>query len=209
MTMIYQAIQEKWERRFSAQAREQGKPDAVVDMADWGPRFWGKVKAEQKRIDNLLLRLDMNVICTSHMKDVYASGMTKVGVAPDAMRGTDYLFDTVIRLEKTRAGARTAFTEKDRTGKFPEEFKFDFATIRDIYGKDIMERAAATETLATPAQCQTIKELIEIVKLDDGTVDKWMEKANASKWEEFTSEQAAKIIDHINAKLGKGKAKAK
>lgn len=206
VTMIYQSIQEKWNRRFEEDAHGRGKSQQEIDMADWGPRFWGKVKSDMKRVESRLRRIDMNVIVTSHQKDIYGDGMKRLGVAPDAIKGADYLFDTVIRMERTKGGKRIAYTEKDRTHKFPDTFEFSYTTILELYGKDTIEKKADKITLATIEQVQSIRNLLEIVKVTPETIEKWMDKANAEKFEEFTNEQAEGVLKYLKDKMT-GKAK--
>jgi hypothetical protein len=41
------------------------------------------------------MQLDMNLIITSHQKDIYGSNMQKIGIGPDSMKGDEYVFDYV------------------------------------------------------------------------------------------------------------------
>ena len=68
---------------------------ASQTLQDFGMRFWAKVKSDFKSIHRLLMQLDMNVIVTSHQKDVYSANMIKTGVTFDSMKGDDYLFDLI------------------------------------------------------------------------------------------------------------------
>jgi len=171
-------------------------------------RYWGKVKGEFKAIQRMLLALDMNVIVTSHQKDVYGGNFSKVGVTFDSMRGDDYLFDLVFRIEK-RGEQRIAITEKERAEpgfqRFPLDFEWSYANFLKFYGKDIIEKEATPIDMATPGQVIRIKELVEIVKIEEEEINKWLTKADCDSWEEMTGEQINKWILFLEKKISKAK----
>lgn len=202
VTHLYNAEQEKWTRVFTQYAANE----KAAALQDFGPRYWGRVKSAMKSIDRKLLALDMNVILTSHQKDVYGSNMNKLGVSFDAIKGIDYLFDYVFRLEKVD-GKYLAFTMKERAevgkARFPEQFEWSYANFQKFYGADILEREAKPVEMATPADVQKLKELLEIVKVDDETVQRWLTKADADTFDEFNKDQITKCINFLKDKLPK------
>ena len=202
VTQVYNAVQEKWTRIFTKHSKEE--KDAEVQ--DFGMRYWGKVKGDFKGIQRMLLALDMNVICTSHQKDVYGGNFNKVGVTFDSMRGDDYLFDLVFRIEK-RGDVRVAITEKERAEpgcqKFPPEFEWSYDNFLKFYGKDIIEKEAQPVAMATKEQVARVKELVDTVKVEEEEINKWMSKADVNSWEEMTGEQLKKCIDFLTKKVEK------
>lgn len=200
ITQVYNATQEKWTRIFEKHA----KTEKEAEIQDFGVRFWGKVKSDFKSLQRLLLACDMNIIITSHQKDVYGTGMQKLGVTFDSMKGEDYLYDLVFRLE-VRNGKRIAVTVKERSeigkNKFPAEFEWSYENFKKFYGTDILERAAAPLALASPEQITQVKNLLDVVKVSDDEVTAWFTKANVDTWEEFTAEKIGKVIDHLEKKL--------
>lgn len=203
ITPLYQSIQEEWARRFEGQLRAKGN-DKAAEMGDFGLRFWGKVKSDYKAIQRLILRLDMNVIVTAHQKDVYGTNSSKVGVAPDSMKGDSYFFDNVIRLEK-RGKDRIAVVEKERAeigkNKFPEEFVWSYENFKKFYGTEIIERKAAPVAMATKDQVKRLESLIETVKIDEAIIDKWLTKADADSFADFTADQIVKCLAFVEKKL--------
>jgi len=203
ITVIYLSIQDKWTKRFEKDAKEKNK-QANAEMQDFGMRFWGKVKQEYKALQRLLLKLDMNVIVTAHQKDVYGAGFSKTGVTFDSMKGDDYFFDHVFRLEK-RGKDRIAITEKERAeigkGKFPAEFEWNYANFLKYYGADTIKREAQAVKMATIAQVEQLNELVNTVKIDDVVVEKWLIKADADTFNDFTEEQILKCIAFIEKKF--------
>ena len=73
ITQLYNSTQEKWNRIFEKYAKTQKDRD----VQDFGLRYWGKVKSDFKGLQRLTLQLDMNVIVTSHQKDVYGGSFSK------------------------------------------------------------------------------------------------------------------------------------
>ena len=209
MTILYQSIQDVWTRRFENEAKLKNKNAASAEMQDFGMRYWGKVKGDYKALQRMLLKLDMNVIVTAHQKDVYGTGFNKVGVTFDSMKGDDYFFDNVFRLEK-RGKERIALTEKERAevgkNKFPEEFEWSYKNFTKFYGAKAIERKAESIKMATKDQVNTIKSLVDVLKLPDGTIDKWFAKADVDGWSEMTREQVEACIKYCQRKgIGLGK----
>jgi hypothetical protein len=200
ITQIYNAIQEKWTRIFEKHAKSA--KDAEVQ--DFGMRYWGKVKGEFKAIQRLLLQIDKNVIVTAHQKDVYGAGFSKTGVTFDSMKGDDYFFDLVFRIEN-RNGVRMAIRQKERAlpgeNKFPDEFEWSYANFQKYYGAEILEKESMPVNLATPEQVERIKLLVETLNIGDDEVEKIMRKFDVDTWAELTADNISKGIAHFEGKL--------
>lgn len=200
ITQVYNACQEKWTRVFERNAKTR----EAAEIQDFGPRYWGRVKADMKAIDRMLVQLDMNVIVTSHQKDIYGPGMQKLGVGPDAVKGFEYLFDLVFELKNIN-GKRVAQTIKERAevgkNKFPETFEWSYENFLKFYGKDIITREAVVVDMATPEQVIEVERLLSVVRIDDTTVMAWFTKADVEKWDQMTKEQIQKCIDFLKKKI--------
>lgn len=200
ITSLYNALQDKWSRIFEKHAKTQEQ----AEIQDFGMRYWGRVKSEYKAIQRMLMNLDMNVIITSHQKDIYGMGMQKVGVGPDSMKGDTYFFDFVFALDSVN-GKRIARTIKERAeigkNKFPESFEWSYDNFLGFYGKDIITREAVAVEMATPEQVEEITHLLSVVKIDDGTINGWFTKHDVDSWDQLTKEQIQKYIDAIHKKF--------
>lgn len=200
VTQVYNAIQEKWTRIFQKTIKD---PNAA-EVQDFGMRFWGKVKSEMKAIQRILLALDMNVIITSHQKDVYGTGFSKVGVTFDSMRGDDYLFDLIFQIEK-RGADRISKTIKERAevghAKFPEEFAWSYENFLKFYGQEVIERESAPILMATTEQVEKLEKIVKVINLDQEIIEKWYSKAGVESFTEMTQEQISKCIDYVEKKL--------
>jgi hypothetical protein len=200
ITQLYNNTQEKWTRIFEQYA----KNDKEKDIQDFGMRYWGKVKGDFKGIQRLMLALDMNVIITSHQKDVYGGSFSKIGTTFDSMRGDDYLFDLVFQVER-RGKDLIAHTIKERAeigkAKFPDEFVWSYDNFKKFYGAEIIEKEAIPVVMASDEQVARANKLIEIVKVDEATVNKWFDKADVDSFDEMNGEQITKVIEFLEKKV--------
>jgi len=168
---------------------------------DFG-RHYAEADRRMRHLLNLMLRLDMNVIVTAHAKNMYAGTMEVVGQTFDAYKKLDYLFDLVFELQR-RGKERVGVVKKTRIEAFVEGdvFPFTYDAVADRYGRATLERDATPETLATKEQRAELVHLIDLLKLDTETTDKWLTKAGAETWEEMPSVAAGKCIEWMKAKI--------
>jgi hypothetical protein len=172
---------------------------------EWG-RHYGEANKQMKHLINLLLRLDMNVIITSHAKKDFSDGMVAAGgeqkTTFDCWKKLDYLFDLVFRIEK-RGNERVGRVVKTRCESFPENdvFPFSYDTIAEKYGRKVLERTAVAEILASPETVAELRRLIDLLKTPPETVDKWLDKAQAETLEELPADAAKKCIDFLTKQI--------
>lgn len=169
-------------------------------------RHYGEANKKMKHLLTLLTRLDMNVIITSHAKNEYGQNLSVLGSTFDCYKKLDYLFDLVFEIQKRGAGAsatRVGIVKKSRIEHFPDGdvFPFSYEEVANRYGKEVLERDAVCEVLATPEQVAELTRLIELVKLPDETIDKWKARADAESFEEMNTESIQKCINFIKEKF--------
>ena len=169
--------------------------------ADFG-RHYGAANKEMKRLANLIMQLDMNVVVTAHAKAEYGQNFAKLGYTFDGWRQLDYWFDLVIELGK-KGKKRMAKVTKTRLEQFPDEdvFEWSYDAIRRKYDAGILEREAHAIKLAAPEQVRELKELLAIVRLPEGTTDKWLAKAGVDSWEDMTADVLGKCIQYVKDRL--------
>jgi len=172
---------------------------------DFG-RHYGAANKTMKRLANLLTALDMNVVVTAHAKTEYGQNLAKLGYTFDGWKRLDYLFDLVLELTKTGVGAlaqRRAVVVKTRFDQFPDGdcFEWSYDELCRRYGADRLERAATTVSLALAEQIQELKDLLAVVRLSEGTVEKWLAKAGVDEFEDMSADAVAKCIDYVKKKL--------
>lgn len=165
-------------------------------------RHYGEANKKVKRLLGLLTRLDMNVIITSHSKNEYGDGMKVTGETYDCYKKLDYLFDLVIQIQK-KGKQRVGVVKKSRIKSFEEleSFPFSYDTIAEKYGKKLLERDAIAQILASPEQVQKLTHLVNLLKVDNETVEKWLSKAQATSFDEMEQDHIVKCIEHLENKL--------
>jgi hypothetical protein len=164
-------------------------------------RHYGEAKKQWKRLANLLMRLDMNVIITSHQKNLYGDNLKVLGKTFDGPKGLDYLFDLVFEISK-RGSERVGVVRKTRVESFPEGdvFPFSYAEVAARYGRDVLERNAVAVTLASPEQIKALSELLDSRKDGADLLDKWLTKAEADSPAEMTADSINKCIAYLRGK---------
>ena len=169
--------------------------------SDFG-RHYGAANKTMKRLANLIMALDMNVVITAHAKAEYGQNFSKIGYTFDGWKQLDYWFDLVIELGK-KGKKRFARTVKTRLEQFPDEdvFEWSYDAIKKRYDPSILEREAAAVQMAGPEQIREIKDLLAIVRLPEGTTDKWFAKAGVDVWEDMPAETIAKCIEYVKNRL--------
>jgi hypothetical protein len=156
--------------------------------SDFG-RHYGAANKTMKRLANLIMSLDMNVVITAHAKPEYGQNLAKIGYTFDGWKQLDYWFDLVVELGK-KGKKRFAKVVKTRVESFPDEdvFEWSYDAIKRRYDVNVLEKEAAQLKLAAPEQVREIKDLLSLVRLPEGTVDKWFAKAGVDLWEDMPAD---------------------
>jgi hypothetical protein len=176
--------------------------------ADFG-RHYGAANKEMKRLANLIMALDMNVVITAHAKTEYGQNFSKLGYTFDGWRQLDYWFDLVVELGK-KGKKRYARVVKTRIESFPDEdvFEWSYDAIRQRYDAKMLEKEATAVQLAHPAQVREVKDLLSVVRLPEGMVEKWFAKAGVEDWDDMPADVIAKCIEFVKNRLPTASAAA-
>jgi hypothetical protein len=198
-TIVYQDLCDKWAKKLAKQSRD---PDS--DGTEF-QRHRDRADTQVKQLNRLLLRLDMNVIITSHSKVKWqkqGKELVELGNTFDCYKKLDYLFDCVIEIQK-RGKERVGVVRKTRIKEFPDgdTFNFNYEEIANRYGKEILERDCIAQTLATSDQVKEILRLIELINVPEENWQKWLDKNSSEKWEEMPKDSIQKCIDHLKSKI--------
>lgn len=174
---------------------------AIKNGTEFG-RHYIEANKKIKHLLNLLLRLDMNVIITAHSKNEYGQNMAVLGQTFDCYKKLDYLFDLVFEIQK-RGSNRVAIVKKSRMQSFidMESFGFSYEEISKKYGQDVIEKDTTNELLATKEQVSELKRLIDLFKIPEETIAKWLDKSNSDILDEMSSDSIGKIISHLQSKI--------
>jgi hypothetical protein len=197
-TIIYNELVDKSARELAEASG--GKSDGT----EFG-RHRALADRKIKRLLNLALRLDMNVVMTSHQKPKWertGDSVKEVGNTFDCYPKLDYLFDLVLEVQ-ARGKDRVAVVRKTRLMQFPPDDVFPLAydEVANRYGRDVLERAAIPVELATPEQVEMITHLVGALVISEEVQDKWLTKAQADAFDELPRAAAGKIIEMLNSRL--------
>jgi KaiC/GvpD/RAD55 family RecA-like ATPase len=173
--------------------------------SDFG-RHYAEANKLMKRLANLIMALDMNVVVTAHAKKEYGDNLRVLGQTFDGWRQLDYWFDLVVELGKKGKGKearRVAKVAKTRIETFPDEdvFEWSYDAIKKRYDIAMLEKPAEAVHLASPEQVREMKELLNVVRLPEGTIDKWFAKAGVDVWEDMPTETIDKCIEYVKGRL--------
>lgn len=170
---------------------------------------FGRDKKEANRPTRQLMRwlgtMDMTVILICHAKDKWERRGRDIINTGSTFDGYDKLeFEMDLWLEAQKTGNnRILIVRKSRIESFPEgkEFSLDYKAFSDLYGKEVIESEAKPVEMATQEQANKLRNLLEIVKIDEAEVAKWLEKAEVSKFEDMTSDKIGKCIAFCEKKV--------
>ena len=165
-------------------------------------RIWGERDRTLKRALNLMNILDMNVIVTAHGKIDYGQNMVRLGTTFDAWKRWPYHFDLIIEMEK-RGADRVALVRGSRIEAFKEGETFVWSYEEFLSRYPIIAKPVTPVLLASDEQVAEIKRLVDIVRLPDGTIEKWFTKAGVDCYEDMNSSAIQKCIEYVKDKLPK------
>lgn len=168
---------------------------------DFG-RHYNEANKRIKSLYNLLMRLDMNVIITSHAKNEYGANMAVIGQTFDCYKKMDYMFDLILEIQK-RGKERVAMVKGTRIEGFKEDevFPFNYDEVCQRYGKELLEKDCVAATLASDEQIKEIKRLIEVLNVSQEIVDKMLKKEEVEDFEFMSSDYIQKCISHLKSKV--------
>jgi hypothetical protein len=202
-TVVIDSVTKLFNTAIIAEQERLGDKDA------FGASKKGPIK-QMARLLRWLNRADMNAIVIAHQKDQWGKddkgNREVIGMTFDAYEKIEYDLHLVLRIGKLGAGTnskRYAQIGKSRLTGFPEGERFDwsYASFAERYGKDVIEAEAVPVVLASPEQVAEVNRLLAVVKLPDGTVEKWLTKASVESFEEMSTETIAACIAHLNGKI--------
>lgn len=159
------------------------------------------VDRKMKHLISLLIKLDLNVIITSHSKVLYGANMTVLGQTFDCYKRLDYLFDLVFEIHK-KGKVREAIIKKTRIDSFPESdrFPFSYNEIAKRYGREILEKNSDAQLFATVQQISELKAFINLLNIKQETIDKWLKKGDATEWDEMPRSAMNCILTYLKSK---------
>jgi len=168
----------------------------LLHGTEWGihHREAGK---QMKRLIKNILKLDMNVVITSHEKNEYGDEMKVIGKTFDGWKKLDYIFDLVLNLKK-QGKKRFARVAKTRIDEFPDQelFEWSYEELLKRYGPGIDDISTPVD-LASNEQVGRICDLLENIKVADSWQKNIFKKAGVEAWSDMEAGQIQACIDQL------------
>lgn len=162
--------------------------------------------AKMRQIVHWLGKLDMNAILVAHAKDEYGldnkGNREVIGETFDAWDKLEYELHLCLNIQKT-GPKRLAKVRKSRLLGFTEGsiIPWSYDDFAERFGRERLEATAKQIELATPEQVAEVNQLIERVRLPEGTIEKWFTAAGVAAWADMETETIGKCITAIQARV--------
>jgi hypothetical protein len=162
-------------------------------------RHHGELNKSFERLLDLLLRIDMNVIITSHSKKEYGKEMLVIGNTFDAYKKLHYIFDLVIET-KIENKKYIGIIKKSRISSIPtgEEIEFNYQSLNNMYNKD-MGKCTPLKLISE----KTLKELEDLISNMSNSsewVSKCLTSANVLELSSLNEDQGIKMITFLKGR---------
>jgi len=201
-TMVFDSITKLFNTTITDESERLGDKDAFGASKKPAVR-------QMARLVRWVNRADMNAVFIAHEKPEWGMENGKreeIGKTFDGWEKLAYDLHFILRISKLGAGSdakRFAHIGKSRLTGFPEGTKFDwsYTDFAVRYGRDVIEKEVIQLVIATPEQVAELRRLLELVKLPDGTVEKWFKAAGVEAFEEMDDVVISKCIDSLKGKL--------
>lgn len=202
-TLVIDSISKLYNNMSVEAALELAKREG--DKNPDGTAFSGHMKKAQTRLKPLFLllqRLDMNIILIAHSKSSWKNGEC-IGTTFDFHDKLAYDLDLTLEVTLFGKNKRTATVIKSRMLEFEklESFDFSYENFAKMYGKQYIDKDAEPEQLATEEQVKELNKYIELLKVSQATINKWLARATASSLEDMETTIMQKCIDALKKKI--------
>lgn len=180
--------------------------EAAEAEAKGGSDFGRDKKAANvptRQLISQLEKCDLNVILICHSKQSWerrGKDIINTGTTFDGYEKLEYILDLAIEIIK---GGKTFYVKKSRITGLPQgdSFPLSYDKFADIYGRAVVEAEAVPVTLATSQEVERLKQLVEGLKVEPETVDKWLAKCGVESYEEMTHEQINSLIQYCEKQV--------
>lgn len=156
-----------------------------------------------RQLISVLEKCDLNIILICHSKtkwkrdgkDIVDSGSTF-----DGYDKLEYILDLWIEINK---GGKTFNVKKSRVQNLIQGYSYplSYDKFAELYGKETVEREAVPVALASTEQVARLLTLIEGLKVDEETQEKWMKKCGVEEYVEMSSTDIQSLIAFCEKKI--------
>jgi len=158
-------------------------------------------------------RLDMNVWLVAHEMAKWegaGNDRRETGQVPDLWEKIIHDLDLTLQVRRVGKGLREATVHKSRLLAFPELDKFwlqkdekdlAYEAFTERWQRERLEAPAKPVAMAEAEDVARVKALLEVVRVPAEEIERWMDKANVSSFEEMTADQVGKVLGFLQARL--------
>lgn len=156
-----------------------------------------------RQLLSLLEKIDMSVIIICHSKvkwEKHGKEVVDGGTTFDGYDKMSYILDLWIEILK---GGKTFNIKKSRIESLPQgdSMPLSYDKFIDVYGREIIEKESIPVLLATPEQVARLQSLVEGLKVDQETQDKWLSKCGVDSYVDMTNTQIDSLIQFCEKKI--------
>ena len=180
--------------------------EAAEAEAKGGSDFGRDKKAANiptRQLISQLEKCDLNVILICHSKQSWerrGKDIINTGTTFDGYEKLEYILDLAVEIVK---GGKTFYVRKSRITGLPQgdSFPLSYDKFADVYGRNVIEKEATPVIIATKDQVNRLQTLVEGLKVDESTTEKWLIKCGVDGYEEMTSDQINSLIQFCEKKV--------
>jgi hypothetical protein len=156
-----------------------------------------------RQLISVLEKCDMNIILVCHSKVKWerrGKDIIDAGTTFDGYDKLEYILDLWINILK---GGKTFEVKKSRVLglKQGDIYPLTYDEFSCLYGADVIERDAVPVELSKPESISRINNLIEGLKIDMDTQEKWFKKCAVEGYEEMSEVQIQSLIQHLEKQI--------
>lgn len=157
-----------------------------------------------KRLMNLIMELDLNVIATSHARTDYLSdGTINPNQTYDCYKKMGYCFATIGEIQK-RGTKRYMTVRGSWLQNFSEgdTFEFSYDEIIKRFPIEQLERDAAIVETASIEDLMELKILITDLNISLSVQQVWLDRAEVTSFDKMRTEDMVKLLSYLHNKQG-------
>lgn len=156
-----------------------------------------------RQLISVLEKCDLNIILICHSKVKWerrGKDIIDAGSTFDGYEKLEYILDLWIEIGR---GFKLFQVKKSRITGFNqgEMYPLTYDKFAEVYGKSVIEKESVPVKLATIEECVRVRQLIEGLKIDEPTQEKWLTKFGVESFEEMSGEQINSLIAYCEKKI--------
>lgn len=156
-----------------------------------------------RQLISVLEKCDLNIILVCHSKTKWerrGKDIIDAGSTFDGYDKLEYILDLWIEILK---GGKTFVVKKSRVQSLVQgdSHPVSYEKFAELYGKDTVEREAVPVQLASVEEITRLHALIDGLKVDEETQEKWLKKCNVDDYTELSNEQIKSLIGYCEKKI--------